>query len=148
MKLKRHSEILEIVKKQDIETQEELTEILRSRGFNITQATISRDIKELKLGKILSENGRQKYTILDINNNEFSQNNSSILSQSVVSMNYSQNILVIKTLSGMAMAAAAQIDAMDLEEIVGTIAGDDTIFCVVKGEKQLENLLDKLKLFR
>ena len=146
MKSKRHSEIIEIVKNQNIGTQEELTEILRNKGFSVTQATVSRDIKELNLNKILSKDGKSRYTVFDAANNPYRDSNG-ILSRSIVSIDYAQNILVIKTLSGMAMAAAALLDEINFEEIVGTIAGDDTIFCVVKDQNQLKKLMDKLKSF-
>jgi len=148
MKLKRHSEIIAIVKSQDIGTQEELTEILKNRGFAITQATVSRDIKELKLTKVLSKDGKQKYTILNMDDNEGSKDYNIILSQSISSIDYSQNIVVIKTLSGMAMAVAALLDSISFEEIMGTVAGDDTVFCVVKGKKQRGSLVSKLKSFK
>lgn len=148
MKLKRHSEIIAIVKNQDIGTQEELTAVLKGKGFSITQATVSRDIKELKLIKVLSRDGKQKYTILNMNNNQASKDHTGILSQSISSIDYSQNIVVIKTLSGMAMAVAALLDSIAFEEVIGTIAGDDTVFCVVKGKKQLKSIVSKLKSFK
>lgn len=133
MKTDRHSRIIELVSERNIETQEELAEILNREGFKVTQATVSRDIRQLKLVKVTLKNGKQKYAL---NNNHaeeaYSEKCIRILKEAYVSMDSAQNILVIKTVSGMAMAAAAAIDSMKLPGCVGTIAGDDTIMIAVK----------------
>lgn len=133
MKTDRHTRIIELVSEQNIETQEELAEILNREGFKVTQATVSRDIRQLKLVKVTLKNGKQKYAL---NNNHaeeaYSEKCIRILKEAYVSMDSAQNILVIKTVSGMAMAAAAAIDSMKLPGCVGTIAGDDTIMIAVK----------------
>ena len=133
MKTDRHSRIIELVSERNIETQEELAEILNREGFKVTQATVSRDIRQLKLVKVTLRNGKQKYAL---NNNHaeeaYSEKCIRILKEAYVSMDSAQNILVIKTVSGMAMAAAAAIDSMKLPGCVGSIAGDDTIMVAVK----------------
>ena len=126
MKTKRQTKMLELIKKHDIETQEELSDYLQKEGYQVTQATVSRDIRELKLTKVAMSNGRQKYAALTEANEDLSEKYTRVFRDAFVSMDMAQNILVIKTVSGMAMAVAAAIDAMHLHEIVGCIAGDDT----------------------
>lgn len=145
MKTRRQLKIVELVKDFDIETQEELVSVLRSEGFNVTQATISRDIRDLKLTKVSLPDGRQKYDIFTKEDFEVSRKLKRVFREGVISIDYAQNILVIKTLVGMAMAVAAAIDDMNNEEILGTIAGDDNIFCVVKTEEKAIKLMDMLK---
>lgn len=145
MKPKRHSKIIEIIKEKDIETQEELAAILKAEGFDVTQATISRDIRELKLTKVSTNDGRQKYEIFTQDENALNERLINVFKEGVVGMDYSQNILVVKTLNGMAMAVAASIDSMGNSEIIGSIAGDDTIFCVVKNEEKVIRLIEKFK---
>ncbi len=147
MKISRQTKIVEIIKEYNVETQEELVEYLQKEGFIVTQATISRDIKELKLTKIPTQDGRFKYVIHQTE--EFMQNERlvRVLKDAFVSMDKAQNILVIKTVSGMAMAAATALDSLELEEIVGCIAGDDTIFCAVRTNEQTEEVMKKLKAF-
>ena len=113
MKIERHSKIISLISQYDIETQEELAEKLNESGFQVTQATISRDIRELKLTKIAKPGGGSKYAVLQNMNQEMSQKYISILKNSFQSMDLAQNILVIKTVSGMAMAAAAALDDMN-----------------------------------
>ena len=124
--------MLELIKKHDIETQEELSDYLQKEGYQVTQATVSRDIRELKLTKVAMSNGRQKYAALTEANEDLSEKYTRVFRDAFVSMDMAQNILVIKTVSGMAMAVAAAMDAMHLHEIVGCIAGDDTIMCAVR----------------
>ncbi|HIX25795.1 MAG TPA: arginine repressor [Candidatus Lachnoclostridium avicola] len=144
MKLERHSKIVELIGKYEIETQEELAEYLNKEGFNVTQATVSRDIRELKLSKVQMDNGRQRYVVLQ-NQDSFSDKYIRILRDSFMSMDMAQNILVIKTVEGMAMAAAAALDAIHFHEIVGCVAGDNTIFCAVRSVDDTIILMDKLK---
>ena len=120
MKLERHSKIVELIGKYEIETQEELAERLKNAGFNVTQATVSRDIRELRLTKAPAENGKQRYTVLHPQG-DFNDKYIRILRDGFLSMDMAQNILVIKTVSGMAMAVAAALDAIHFHEIVGCI---------------------------
>ena len=131
MKVNRHAKIVELINKYQIETQEELAEYLNQEGFRVTQATVSRDIRDLKLTKVPIENGRQKYAVLQAEQSGLAEKYIRILSDGYISMDMAQNILVIKTVSGMAMAVAAALDAMKYHEIVGCIAGDDTVMCAV-----------------
>lgn len=145
MKSKRHAKILEIIRKYNIETQEELSDRLEQEGFAVTQATVSRDIRELKLTKVASGTGRQKYVALSENNVDMSEKYIRVFRDGFSSMDMAQNILVIKTVPGMAMAVAAALDAMDCHEIVGSIAGDDTIMCAVRTVEDTENLMKRLR---
>lgn len=132
MKGKRQEKILELIKNYDIETQEELAGYLKKAGFSSTQGTISRDIRELKLTKVTGENGRPKYAPILRENLHVSSKYRRVLSEAILHMEEAENILVIKTVSGMAMACAAAIDSIAIKGIVGSIAGDDTILCVIK----------------
>ena len=145
MKTKRQTKMLELIKKHDIETQEELSDYLQKEGYQVTQATVSRDIRELKLTKVAMSNGRQKYAALTEANEDLSEKYTRVFRDAFVSMDMAQNILVIKTVSGMAMAVAAAIDAMHLHEIVGCIAGDDTVMCVSRDVERAKTAADKLK---
>lgn len=145
MKIKRQSRIVELIKEHEIETQDKLVEILNSEGFNVTQATISRDMRELKLTKVATGDGGQKYAILTSGDIQISERLGRIFRDGVISMDYAQNMIVIKTLNGMAMAVAAALDSMGNNEVMGTIAGDDTIFCVVKTEQKAIRLIERLK---
>ncbi|MCI6886612.1 MAG: arginine repressor [Lachnospiraceae bacterium] len=144
MKLERHSKIVELIGRYEIETQEELAERLNEAGYRVTQATVSRDIRELKLTKIQSENGRQRYVVMQ-SQGTFSDKYIRILKDGFLSMDMAQNILVIKTVSGMAMAVAAALDAIHFHEIVGCIAGDDTIMCAVRSVDDTILVMDKIK---
>lgn len=145
MKTKRQTKMLELIKKHDIETQEELSDYLQKEGYQVTQATVSRDIRELKLTKVAMSNGRQKYAALTEANEDLSEKYTRVFRDAFVSMNMAQNILVIKTVSGMAMAVAAAIDAMHLHEIVGCIAGDDTIMCAVRSVDDTIAVMSRLR---
>lgn len=145
MKLKRHSRIISLIQQYDIETQEELAEKLFQEGFNVTQATISRDIRELKLTKIAKPGGKSKYALLENVSQEISHKYSKVLQTSFVSMDRAQNILVIKTVPGMAMAAAAALDDMEFKEIVGCIAGDNTIMCAIHNPDEVLIVMEKIK---
>lgn len=132
MKSDRHSKIIELISNNDIETQEDLAENLNKAGFNVTQATVSRDIRELKLTKMSVNGGKQKYIIVQNRDNQMNDKYMRVLKDGFASMDMAQNILVIKTVAGMAMAVAAALDAMNWHEVVGCIAGDDTIMCAVR----------------
>ena len=144
MKLERHSKIVELIGKYEVETQEELAELLQAEGFKVTQATVSRDIRELKLTKAQAESGRQRYMVMDTRGN-LNGKYSRILREGFVSMDMAQNILIVKTVSGIAMAVAAALDHMDCHEIVGSIAGDDTIMCAVRTVDDTISLMARLR---
>ncbi len=145
MKAKRQSKMLELIRKNEIETQEEILAYLLKEGFAVTQATVSRDIRELKLTKIATSGGKQKYAVLNEPTNDLSEKYVRVLRDGYVSMDMAQNILVIKTVSGMANAVCASIDAMNIHEIVGTIAGDDTIMCAIRTTEDTVYIMKKLR---
>lgn len=145
MKTERHAQIIRLISQYDIETQEELAEKLNQAGFRVTQATISRDIRELKLTKIAKTDGGSRYAVLQNTNQEMSQKYINVLKASFQSMDHAQNILVIKTVSGMAMAAAAALDDMNFQEIVGCIAGDNTIMCAIRSTDEALLLMEKIR---
>lgn len=144
MKKKRQAVILELIKNNDIETQEELARMLSQEGFTTTQGTISRDIRELKLTKISGSNKKQKYAPLAVDNPQVSDKYKRVLSEGILSMDYAQNILVIKTVSGMAMACAAALDSISISGILGCIAGDDTIMCVVRESDMVDTVISSI----
>jgi len=144
MKISRQSKIIELINKYDIETQEELAELLMKAGYNVTQATVSRDIRELKLTKVAVDGGKQKYILLQKTETDMSEKYIRVLKDGFVSMDMAQNILVIKTISGMAMAVAAALDALQLSDIVGCIAGDDTIMCAIRTVEDTPAVMEKL----
>lgn len=144
MKIKRQTKIIELITKNDIETQEELADLLNASGYNVTQATISRDIRELKLTKVASEKGRQKYIVLQKQEAGLSEKFVRVLRDGFVSMDRAQNIMVIKTVSGMAMAVAAALDALHINGIVGCIAGDDTIMCAIRTVEDTIEVMEKV----
>lgn len=143
--MKRHAKIVELINQYHIETQEELADLLNAEGFRVTQATVSRDIRDMKLTKIATDNGKQKYIILQTQSGGVDQKYVRILRDGFVSMEMAQNILVIKTVSGMAMAVAAALDNMNCKEIVGCIAGDDTIMCVVRSTDDTVLVMDTIQ---
>ena len=145
MKVERHSKIVELIGKYDIETQEELAEKLNESGFNVTQATVSRDIRELKLTKIPTSSGKQKYAVIGDSGEAMAQKYERVLREAFISVDMAQNILVIKTVAGMANAVCAAIDAMNMKEIVGSVAGDDTIMCAVRTVDDTLLLMKKIR---
>lgn len=144
MKVSRHAKIIELITQYDIETQEELAERLNNAGFKVTQATVSRDIRDLKLTKLALDGGRQKYVILKPEEG-MGEKYIRVLQDGYVSMDMAQNILVIKTVSGMAMAVAAAVDAMKWKEVVGSIAGDDTIMCAIRSVEDTIEVMAKIQ---
>lgn len=144
MKIGRQTKIIELINKHDIETQEELADLLEHAGFHVTQATISRDIRELKLTKVATDNGRQKYIILKNQESGLNEKYVRVLKDGFLSMDMAQNIIVIKSISGMAMAVAAALDALHFEGIVGCIAGDDTVMCVIRTTQDAVKVMEKL----
>ena len=148
MKQKRHSRILKIIKDIEVKTQEALTEYLKDDGFDVTQATVSRDIKELGLVKVPSGSGGYKYAIANRAKTETSQH-LNIFSKAVTSIDYAMHTIVIKTYAGMAPAVAASLDMMISGEILGTIAGDDTILVITENPEEAAALTKRLeKIFR
>lgn len=145
MKIARHSKIIELINEYDIETQDELAQYLKDSGYNVTQATVSRDIRELKLTKVSTDGNRQKYIVVQNKNVDMNEKYIRILRDGYMSMDMAMNILVIKTVSGMAMAVAAALDAMEWNEIVGSIAGDDTIMCAVRSIDETLIVMEKIK---
>ena len=145
MKTNRQSKIIEIIQKNEVETQDELSALLEKDGFRVTQATVSRDIRELKLTKIPTASGRQKYAVITDAPENVSKKYERVLREGFLSMDMAQNILVIKTVSGMASAVCAAIDAMKMREIVGSIAGDDTIMCAIRTVDDTYAVMKKIR---
>ena len=144
MKSKRQRKILELISEHNVETQEELANLLMNCGFRVTQATVSRDIRELNLSKTSTGNGGQKYTApvstAITNDSKYMR----VLKDGILSMDCAENMLVIKTVSGMAMAVGAAVDAIESKEILGCIAGDDTIMCVIRDKKDAINVKEMI----
>ena len=145
MKTKRQAKILELIKKNNIETQEELSDYLEREGYQVTQATVSRDIRELKLTKVAVNGGRQKYVALMEASEDLSEKYTRVFRDGFVSMDMAQNILVIKTVAGRAMAVAAAVDAMKWNELVGCIAGDDTIMCAIRTVEDTAVVMENIR---
>ena len=145
MKVNRHSKILELINSKDIETQEELAEELKALGFDVTQATVSRDIKKLKLTKILTPGGSYKYASIASEENDISQKLANILTSSTLSVESVDNMVVVKTISGSAAAAAEAIDSLKFRGIAGSIAGDNTIFILTRSLDYAEEIVLKIK---
>ena len=145
MKKNRHAKIVELIEQYEIETQEELADRLREAGYPVTQATVSRDIRELKLSKLPSGSGRLKYVAFRQDEAHLGDKYIRVLKEGYVSMEPAQNLLVIRTVSGLAMAVAAAVDALKLEEIVGCIAGDNTIMAAMRSAQDAVIVREKLQ---
>jgi len=146
MKTNRHSKILELITDNAIDTQEGLLEQLKASGFDVTQATVSRDIRELGIHKVRSDNGRYRYVSMQLKQNaNMSGKFSTIFTESVKSVDFAQNMVVVKCFTGMANAACATFDAAEFPEVVGTLSGDDTFFVVSRSTESAAQLTDKLK---
>ena len=145
MKLRRHEAIIDLVNNQDINTQEELMENLQKQGFKVTQATVSRDIKELRIFKALGKYGKYRYSTGGRNALDKTSGFESLFASSVEEVDSAENIVVIKTMTGMAQAVCMSLDNIDFENIVGTIAGDDTIFVLCRNLKATEEMLNKFR---
>ncbi len=145
MKAGRQSKIIEIIENNCIETQEELTTRLQQEGFNTTQATISRDIRELKLTKISTEDGKQKYTLPKGADMEVLSKYQKVLSAGIISMEAAENLIVIKTVSGVAMAVGAALDNLDINGLMGCIAGDDTVFVVARTKSLSKEVITNIE---
>jgi|SRR5690554_2510662 transcriptional regulator of arginine metabolism len=140
----RQTKILEIISKKDIETQEELVAELKKVNFNVTQATVSRDIKELGLIKVLGESRKYKYALEKTGNSNISVKLTNLFRESVISIDSANNLIVVKTLSGSANAAAVMVDKSGYDGVLGCIAGDDTFLIVCRNEEVVEKVLQKL----
>lgn len=144
MKRNRQEAILRVISQYEVETQQELAQRLKEEGFEVTQATVSRDIRDMKLSKMPTGEGRQKYVRFHNDEKHLSGKYVNVLKEGFVSIDMAQNILVVKTVSGMAMAVAAAIDAMKYPEIVGSIAGDDTIMMAVRTVEDTKSLMNQI----
>lgn len=145
MKTQRHAKLLELIAEYNVETQEDLLEYLKQCNFKVTQATVSRDIKELKLIKTPAGNGKYKYTAGNKSTANIGNNLETLFKSTVISVDFANNMIVLKTLNGMAQGVCATLDAMEWDGIVGTIAGDDTIFIVARSNSQAITLTSELK---
>lgn len=142
MKKNRHDKIIEIINNHVVETQEQLACLLKEAGYDVTQATVSRDIRQMKLTKQVTPDGRQKYVYTTADPEVMHDKYVNVLKAGFVSMDVAQNILVIRTVSGMAMALAAAIDALEMQQVVGCIAGDDTIFVAIKTNEEAKDMMN------
>jgi transcriptional regulator of arginine metabolism len=145
MKVTRHAKILEIISSRNIETQEELADKLKQSGMNVTQATVSRDIKELKLIKVLSDSGKYKYATINHTESFLSNKLISIFAQTVLQVENVDKFIVIKTMTGSASAAAEALDSLNFDGVVGTIAGDNTIFVIARSDQKAEEITQKMR---
>ena len=145
MKVARHEKIIELIHQYDIDTQEELAARLNEAGFKVTQATVSRDIRALKMTKVAGKDEKSHYAILQDTHPVLGDKYTRVLKDALISMDVGQNIVVIKTVPGMAMGVAAALDALKWPEILGSIAGDDTIMCAAKSSEQATGVVEKLQ---
>lgn len=143
MRYIRQKKILEIINSNDIYTQEELGKLLKNFGFDVTQATVSRDIKELQLIKALSENGKYKYAMLDVASSTMSDRFIKIFKETIMSVKSSGNIVLVKTLSGCGPAAGEAIDSLNINHIIGSVAGDNTVILIVDDEKNTKLVVEE-----
>lgn len=145
MKKNRHDKIIEIIARNVVETQEQLAALLKDAGYDVTQATVSRDIRQMKLTKQVTEDGKSKYVYTTADSDVMQDKYVSVLKAGFVSMDLAQNILVMKTVSGMAMALAAALDALNFPQIVGCIAGDDTIMIAIKTNEEAVEIMEEIQ---
>lgn len=145
MKVARHEKIKELIRQYDIDTQEELASRLNEAGFKVTQATVSRDIRALKMMKVTGKDGKSRYVILQELPTEMGEKYTRVLHDALLTIDQGQNILVIRTVPGMAMGVAAALDALNWEEILGSIAGDDTVMCVARTLEEASSVAERLK---
>lgn len=145
MKSARQSKIIELIEQYDIMTQEELSELLTQAGFRNTQATISRDIRELKLTKIATDSGKPKYALQQPQDIDIWKKYRQVLAAGILTMESSENLIVIKTVSGVAMAVAAALDNLDINGLMGCIAGDDTIIAVARSKEMSANVIANIE---
>lgn len=145
MKIKRQRKILNIIENMEIETQDDLVRELNASGFNVTQATVSRDIREMCLTKTTGKSGKLYYSLPHNRTNAVMEKYDRILKEGFVSCARAKNLVVIKTAPGIAMAVAASLDSMEWDEVLGCIAGDDTIFCAVHSEEEAEVVSKRIR---
>lgn len=145
MKTVRQVAILDIIQRKDIETQEELAEELKKMGIAVTQATVSRDIKELRLLKVLAGNGAYKYATADKAEHGLNERFIRMFTESVLSITHANNLIVLKTLSGSANVAAEAVDSLHWPEILGTLAGDNTILLIVRSNEEVESVVQRMQ---
>lgn len=145
MKVARYEKIKELIQQYDIDTQEELASRLNEAGFKVTQATVSRDIRALKMMKVTGKDGKSRYVILQELPTEMGEKYTRVLHDALLTIDQGQNILVIRTVPGMAMGVAAALDALNWEEILGSIAGDDTVMCVARTLEEASSVAERLK---
>jgi transcriptional regulator of arginine metabolism len=145
LKTARHEKIIELISQYEIDTQEELAARLKEAGFNVTQATVSRDIRALKMTKVSGRDGKSYYAILKDSNNVLADKYTRVLNEALTSMDVGANLLVIHTVPGMAMGVGAALDAMNWEEILGSIAGDDTVMCACRTSEDASSVMVRLK---
>jgi transcriptional regulator of arginine metabolism len=143
----RQGKLIEIIERQAVETQEELQALLKNEGYDVTQATVSRDIKALRIYKTLSDKGAYRYALpSEPSESAFSSRLRTIFRESVTHIDSAQNIVVIKTISGIASGACAALDAMNIPEIIGSLAGDDTAFIAMRSETAAKELSNRLRV--
>ena len=145
MKVARHEKIKELIQQYDIDTQEELASRLNEAGFKVTQATVSRDIRALKMMKVTGKDGKSRYVILQELPTEMGEKYTRVLHDALLTIDQGQNILVIRTVPGTARGVAAALDALNWEEILGSIAGDDTVMCVARTLEEASSVAERLK---
>ena len=145
MKPARHALIIELISNYSVATQYDLAKLLREHGIHVTQATVSRDIKELRLVKVLMDNGRYKYAISDVTKTGLQDRFMKIFSHSVTSLTSAGNLIIVKTITGTAAASAEAIDSLEWDEVAGTVAGDNTVFVAIKDDGLVEEVLSRFK---
>jgi transcriptional regulator of arginine metabolism len=145
LKISRHNKILEIIESNDITTQEELAQKLKNHGMNVTQATVSRDIKDLKLVKVLTKDGNYKYAALKKEEKGYSDRLIRLLRAVLVGIDSSENIVCLKTIPGSAQLVAKAIDQLELKEVIGTIAGIDTVFVLIKSIEDVDTIKGRFR---
>lgn len=145
MKTVRQVAILDIIEKQEIETQEELASALNARGIRVTQATVSRDIKELRLLKVLTPSGKYKYATGDQADNNLTDRFIRMLAESLLSVSSANNLIVVKTLSGSANVAAEALDSMHWPEVLGTLAGDNTVLLIIRSNEETLTVISRIR---
>ena len=145
MKPARHALIIELISNYSVETQYDLAKLLREHGIHVTQATVSHDIKELRLVKVLMDNGRYKYATSDVTKTGLQDRFMKIFSHSVTSLTSAGNLIIVKTITGTAAASAEAIDSLEWDEVAGTVAGDNTVFVAIKDDGLVEEVLSRFK---
>lgn len=145
MKPARHALIIELISNYSVETQYDLAKLLREHGIHVTQSTVSRDIKELRLVKVLMDNGRYKYATSDVTKTGLQDRFMKIFSHSVTSLTSAGNLIIVKTITGTAAASAEAIDSLEWDEVAGTVAGDNTVFVAIKDDGLVEEVLSRFK---